>query len=85
MEPKHSIPYSLEPTTDPYPKPDEASTYYLFYFSKINFIMFSHLCLVCPSDLFPCIPPNSYCATCPAHHIVLDCSIVITLGEVHRC
>jgi hypothetical protein len=37
MEPKGSVLYSQEPSTGPYPEPDESRPYHPIYLSKIHF------------------------------------------------
>jgi hypothetical protein len=74
MEPENSLPCSQEPSTDPYPEPDQSTPSYL---SKIHSNIILPPTLGLPSGLFPSgFPPKSYMhsspirATCPAHLIL---------------
>jgi hypothetical protein len=60
MEPKISLPCSQEPSTGPYPEPDQPIPPNLTYLSYIVTLS-SHLCLGLPSGLFPSgFPTNSH-------------------------
>jgi hypothetical protein len=79
MEPEGSLQCSQEPSTGPYSKPDLSSPYHLIL-SVISLrsilILYTHLRLCLPSDLFPSgVPTNilyaflfaPICATYTAH------------------
>jgi hypothetical protein len=54
MEPEGLLPRSQEPSTGPYPEPDESSPYHPHpVFLRSILILFSHLHLGLPSALFP--------------------------------
>jgi hypothetical protein len=83
MEPGGSLTCSQQPSTDPYPGPDESSPYYPILRSIL--ILCTHLCFVLPSGLLPSgFPINILFAfrfspvhpICPAHLILLDLIIV---------
>jgi hypothetical protein len=53
MEPKGSLPCSQEPSTGPYPEPDQSSLYHPILTLKSILILASHLHLGLPSGIFP--------------------------------
>jgi len=88
---KGSLPHSQQPTTCPYPQPDQSSPCPLHSTSwRSILILSSHLCLGLPSGLFPSGFPTKtlyapllspICATCPTHLILLDLITQIIFGE----
>jgi hypothetical protein len=73
MEPEGSLPFTQEPSTSPYPEPDQSSRYQLVLISIL--ILSTHPRLDLPSGLFPSATPTnilyafiSIRATCPAHY-----------------
>jgi hypothetical protein len=51
MEPEGSLLCSQEPSTDPYPKPDQSSPYYpMLYLLRSVLILFTHLRRGLPSS-----------------------------------
>jgi hypothetical protein len=86
-----SLPCSQEPSTDPYPEPDQSRPYYpiLSLFTSI-LILYTDLRLGLPSGLYPSgFPTNTLyafllspiLATCPAHIILLNLIILINLAK----
>jgi hypothetical protein len=53
MEPVGSLPCSQEPSTGPYPDPDQSNLYHPSHLFKIHFILFTHLRLGLPNGLLP--------------------------------
>jgi hypothetical protein len=90
MEPEGSLSWSREPSTGPYPEPDESNRYHPIL-SKIHFniihpptpwssqqslsFWLSHQCPIC-------IPLLTIRSTCPAH--LLEFVILIILGEEYK-
>jgi hypothetical protein len=92
MEPEGSSPCSQEPSTGPYPQPDESSPYYPIYLRSIS-ILSSHLRLGLSADFyssgftteilysFLLFPVR---AICLAYTILIDVMILIRFGEEYR-
>jgi hypothetical protein len=57
MEPESSLPCSQEPSTDPYPEPDQSKQYHPIL------ILSTHLLLELPSGLFPSGVPTKFLYT----------------------
>jgi hypothetical protein len=55
MESKGSLPCSQEPSTGPYPKPDQSSPYHPTFSVEDEFEYYPHLRLGLPSCLFPTV------------------------------
>ena len=81
MELESSLPHSQEPATCPYTQPDWSSPCLPSQFSKLIFILSSHLCLGLSSVLLPSGFPTKIlctsllpliCVTCPARLSLLD-------------
>jgi hypothetical protein len=93
MEPEGSLPYLQEPSSGPYPEPDQSSPYHPVHSLRSILILSTHLRLGIPSDLFTCgFLTKTLCeflfspirATRPTHFILRDVIIVIILGEECR-
>jgi hypothetical protein len=92
MEPEGSLPCSQEPSTGPYPEPDQTIPSHLISLRSI-LVLSTHLRLGLPNGLFPSdFPTNnlylllfsSISATCTAHLILLDLIILFILGEEYN-
>jgi hypothetical protein len=83
MEIAGSLLWSLEPSTGPYPKPDESSPHHTSL-TKIHFNIIPHLRLRLPNRLIPSRFPSKILHTCPSHPILLNFIILIILGEEYK-
>jgi hypothetical protein len=94
MELERSLPCSQEPSTGPYPEQDQSNPIHTIpsYLRSI-LILFTHLRLGLPCDLFPYGFPTNILyavllaqirATCPAYLILIYLIILIILGEVYK-
>jgi hypothetical protein len=92
MEPEGPLPCSQEPSTGPYPEPDQFSPYHPILSLRSILILFTHLWLGLPSGLFPSGFPTNilyaflfdpFHATFPTNFI-LDLIIPIILGEEYK-
>jgi hypothetical protein len=90
MEPEASLPCSQEPSTRPYPEPDQSSPSHPISLRYI-LILSPHLHLGLASGLFPSGFPTKilyafvlHALPIPAHLILLDLIILITLDEQYK-
>ena len=81
MEPGGSL-YSLQMPPFPYPERDQSNLHPPCHFLNINLILYCHLRLCFPNNIFPSgyATTNLY-ATCPAPLTLLDLIIQITCEE----
>ena len=99
MEPGGSVPHSQGLSNNPNPNPNQPISLYSYTFFKIIptslrfiLILYSHLLLGLPKDLFPVGVPvmilkallPSYLATWPSHLNVLDLITLTKLGARYR-
>jgi hypothetical protein len=76
MEPEGSLPCSQEPSTGPYPELDQSAHITQFYLSRCILILFTHLRLGHPSDIFP--------STNPINILIFPCHILVShrIGDI---
>jgi hypothetical protein len=87
MEPEGSLPCSQEPSTGPYPQPNQSSQYQPILYRRSILILPIYLRLGIPIGLLPSGFPTSISyalifpirATCSVHRILLDLIIIIIL------
>jgi hypothetical protein len=75
MKPEGSLPCSQQPSSGPYPEPDQSSSYHPIVCQKYILILYTHLHLGLPSVLSPTNILHAFlfspiCATCPAYLII---------------
>jgi hypothetical protein len=88
MKAEGSLLCSQEPSTGPYPEPDQSNSYQPILSLNIHFNIVHPLRLVLPSGLFPSVFPTNILyvvlfspirATCPVRLILLDMIILIII------
>jgi hypothetical protein len=93
IESEGSLPCSQEPSTGPYPEPDQSNPYHSILSFRSILILSSHLHLGHPIGLFPSGSPTNILyafilgpirATCSVHLTLLHLIILIILGEEYK-
>jgi hypothetical protein len=72
MEPEGSLPCQQEPTTGPYPEPDESGPY-PYHVSLRTILLFFHLRLGFPSGSFSDFPAKNLYAVLFSHACYAPC------------